>query len=682
MPIIILFKPQIYLISFNFGIILCNKTNRKEEFNYHLILLKISFNPYIHQESISSHSPSSTSSVSCNSTRFFGSTIKSFLIALVFSLIVRINGLSHLKLSSLETGASVFTFLSCFYVISRLARRGFTLGETSIFASTAVAFTLEIFRLTISRIKYRTFVDSITSSTIPTNQTLPLDLLPGLFRFPTSLIAIQHVFISASFLIGFSLSPLLIWSRRLGQQPTKRLRPTRLQPSTLHPPIPSPLPPPTTNTSSPALINSLARDAYYHQFSNPAGHYNHKEHANQSKDRMRKILSLSIYLGIIYFGWLLLRGWLGWLFNLNQSTSLSASNSFSEKFLGNGLNWFLSFCFVDWKRLAIMGYWISCLIIGIGGWTTYLIKKKRNQRKETDPHRHHHHHHHPQHHYVKDYVLLKRFRFQELTVTWVCIRLFKLMKNLFESSWWTTSLNPPNLSKPSKLNLQIDPSDQYHPLNLNQSNSSNSVSLEKKAVGNGLNFRRKFFHGLSCLMFIPAILIDPGFTSLAFTVAFVGFTLLEFLRYFAVYPIGVSIHLFFNEFIDSKDSGPVILSHFYLLTACSTGLWLEGNRLGSLIGVFVVGWSDAWASIIGRRWGKGRDWYCNRSKTVEGTLGFIGSLVWIGLVFRYFNLVEQFSILKFIMGSSLVGSLEAFTNQNDNLIVPLFAWSIFELLDL
>lgn len=30
-----------------------------------------------------------------------------------------------------------------------------------------------------------------------------------------------------------------------------------------------------------------------------------------------------------------------------------------------------------------------------------------------------------------------------------------------------------------------------------------------------------------------------------------------------------------NEFLDAKDSGTAVLSHFYLLTGCAGALWLE-----------------------------------------------------------------------------------------------------------
>lgn len=57
----------------------------------------------------------------------------------------------------------------------------------------------------------------------------------------------------------------------------------------------------------------------------------------------------------------------------------------------------------------------------------------------------------------------------------------------------------------------------------------------------------------------------------------------EYIRYFALFPFGRFIHIFLHEFVDSKDSGSAILSHFYLLTGFADSLWLEGYVLLSKI---------------------------------------------------------------------------------------------------
>ena len=63
---------------------------------------------------------------------------------------------------------------------------------------------------------------------------------------------------------------------------------------------------------------------------------------------------------------------------------------------------------------------------------------------------------------------------------------------------------------------------------------------------------------------------------MAFGVALGLFIYLEYLRYFAIWPYGKSIHMFLSEFIDSRDLGPVILSHIYLLLGCAGPVWLGG----------------------------------------------------------------------------------------------------------
>lgn len=69
---------------------------------------------------------------------------------------------------------------------------------------------------------------------------------------------------------------------------------------------------------------------------------------------------------------------------------------------------------------------------------------------------------------------------------------------------------------------------------------------------------------------------QPAFTHLSFSAAFALFIFAEYVRYFAIYPFGAVVHLFVNEFLDHKDRGTAILSHFYLLTGCAGSVWLEG----------------------------------------------------------------------------------------------------------
>ncbi|KAH7341738.1 hypothetical protein B0J17DRAFT_647710 [Rhizoctonia solani] len=193
------------------------------------------------------------------------------------------------------------------------------------------------------------------------------------------------------------------------------------------------------------------------------------------------------------------------------------------------------------------------------------------------------------------------------------------------------------------------------------------------------NGRRKFFHALAVLMFVPGISWDPAFTHLAFSLAFSLFTFSEYIRYFAIYPFGATVHVFLSEFLDEKDSGTAILSHFYLLTGCALPLWLESPwRVLGLAGVIVLGVGDALASIIGKRLGFSR-WFPSSGKTLEGTVAFAVSV----FVCNWIVAAREFTSVHIDhMGCAVIMAalLEALSKQNDNLTIPLYLWCMMVLL--
>ncbi|WWD16230.1 hypothetical protein CI109_100656 [Kwoniella shandongensis] len=195
-----------------------------------------------------------------------------------------------------------------------------------------------------------------------------------------------------------------------------------------------------------------------------------------------------------------------------------------------------------------------------------------------------------------------------------------------------------------------------------------------------VNARRKSFHALAVIMFVPGIAFDPAFTHLSFSVAFAAFNFAEYIRYFALWPFGVSVHLFLNEFLDHKDSGTAILSHFYLLAGCASPLWLEGpSEILAFFGVLSLGVGDALASIVGRRIGRVR-WSIASGKTVEGSVAFFFSMLLCSALLWAFGLVEAFIFTPYTIATVLATLLEAFSAQNDNLILPMYGWAIGTLL--
>ncbi|WVQ78617.1 hypothetical protein IAT38_000703 [Cryptococcus sp. DSM 104549] len=195
-----------------------------------------------------------------------------------------------------------------------------------------------------------------------------------------------------------------------------------------------------------------------------------------------------------------------------------------------------------------------------------------------------------------------------------------------------------------------------------------------------VNARRKSFHALAVVMFIPGIAVDPAFTHLSFSVAFAAFNFAEYIRYFALWPFGVKVHLFLNEFLDHKDSGTAILSHFYLLAGCASPLWFEGpSEILSYFGVFSLGIGDALASIVGRKIGQVR-WCTAFGKTVEGSVAFFLSVLLSSALMWAFGVVDSYKPIPYVITTALATLLEAFSAQNDNLILPMFGWAMGTLL--
>ncbi|WAQ91988.1 hypothetical protein PtA15_15A381 [Puccinia triticina] len=697
------------------------------------------------------------------------------------------------SMSVFECLFSVFTFQSCLYLTTRLARRAFTLAESSVFSSISVALMIEVIRLTSARLRYSAFLRTQRASPgppAPLSDADRLSFLPGLFRFPTPAIAIQHVLVSGIFLMAFTLAPLLVLSRRLGQRPTKRTRPStrslsRHPASHRHRSSPTrPAPPPQT-IQKPIWTSEPAQPDYYQRFSNPDAQHHSRQHESALKENLRKVIALSIYASILWIGLVVMSHWLGWLFEIGRDRRVQ--QAWWRRILGPG--WLAFFCYSFLRyphsrhpaELSVLGiglliamlvYWWICLVAAIGGWTSYLVRKRRSLRNShripseigtlagwrsswkksppssnitlasslryiadalcsprqpprasepVDP---------PSapatkcrpSHLVGKVSLLVRRTFSEPQPDTVRQRSSPPTDLLSTRPTSPSAIASPKPTLPTTPSLSAaSPS----PPPLHPQTLSGPGSLLGSTKSQHLNFKRKFFHLLVCFMFLPTIPIDIEFSSISFSVAFVIFTFCEFARYFAFYPIGAAIHLFFNEFIDEKDSGPVILSHFYLLTACSTGIWLDGlgplsrgpeaNMGGSvegggrmagllpvplarllspaeairaagvgcsiedLIGVIVLGVGDSCASIVGKRVGRVK-WSAGSSKTVEGSLAFVASVVAVSLLLRLVGLVYPFPFFRYLLGIVLAALLEAVTAQNDNLVLPLYTWSILKLL--
>ncbi|KAJ1948859.1 dolichol kinase [Linderina macrospora] len=191
-----------------------------------------------------------------------------------------------------------------------------------------------------------------------------------------------------------------------------------------------------------------------------------------------------------------------------------------------------------------------------------------------------------------------------------------------------------------------------------------------------LHIKRKSYHLLATLMFVPGFLVSPQLLHLGFTVALVGFALVECVRVFGIGPLAGPIRVFISKFVDHRDAGRLVTSHFYLLFGCALPVWLGGSSpVACLAGVLSLGIGDAVASLVGMRLGRVR--WPGSPKTVEGTAGFVFSMFAVIQCIRV-GLGDSASVgswLPLLMLLAVSGILEAFTEQNDNLMIPMFMYA-------
>ena len=215
--------------------------------------------------------------------------------------------------------------------------------------------------------------------------------------------------------------------------------------------------------------------------------------------------------------------------------------------------------------------------------------------------------------------------------------------------------------------------------------------------------RRKVFHGMMVVMFLPTIFVDPTFIALALILVLAVFLLLDLFRASQLPPLSRPLTNFLAPYVDGRDHrGPVIVSHIFLLIGCSIPLWLSlaslprgGQRpwegweaptrdLSMISGVVCVGMGDAAASLIGRRFGR-RRWCWSGGKSLEGSAAFAVAVV-LGLSLARLWLhcggwpgatgdrwpVFFCKATVAATGASLTEAV--LTGGNDNVIVPVILW--------
>lgn len=367
----------------------------------------------------------------------------------------------------------------------------------------------------------------------------------------------------------------------------------------------------------------------------------------EEKQKHRRLLALGFYAGTVLIVGGLIGFWTRWC-------------------LGNRDPWLWALFWIlegktKWTRPALLTYWGALGSISVAGWNRQLARSRRYRHRNVM-------------NGAGELMLNHHGTFEGAGARTSIIGLEGSDPST-PSTPPTESVGPLGLSFPNLANLPTLPN---LPNGTNMSNvATDWLDAANKHVPTlSVNARRKYFHALAVVMFLPGIIVDPAFSHLAFSAAFALFTFAEYVRYFALYPFGASVHVFMNEFLDQKDSGTAILSHFYLLIGCAGTVWFEGpSQLLQYTGTLVLGVGDALASIVGKRLGRHR-WLATSPKTVEGSAAFALSIVVCAWVLRVLGFSEHFSVAKYAVVAVLASVLEAFSVQNDNVILPLYMWSM------
>ncbi|KGO40261.1 YjgF/Yer057p/UK114 family [Penicillium expansum] len=225
--------------------------------------------------------------------------------------------------------------------------------------------------------------------------------------------------------------------------------------------------------------------------------------------------------------------------------------------------------------------------------------------------------------------------------------------------------------------------------------------------------RRKIFHGMMVVMFLPAIFVDPAFCAMALALVLSIFLLLDLFRASQLPPISRPLTYFLAPYVDGRDHrGPVIISHIFLLIGCSIPLWLSLSDLprtglgpwagweipsrdvSMASGVICVGMGDAAASLVGRRYGRLK-WFWGGGKSLEGSIAFVVAVTcgliavraWLVLGGWPVSGVEStegvafsahfwaWTLVKAVLAAAGTSATEAIlTGCNDNVVVPVVLW--------
>ena len=133
----------------------------------------------------------------------------------------------------------------------------------------------------------------------------------------------------------------------------------------------------------------------------------------------------------------------------------------------------------------------------------------------------------------------------------------------------------------------------------------------------------------------------------------------------------------------------MILTPIYLLVGLSLPLWIwpeaakpnPVNKLSLYSGVISVGVADTAAAVVGSAVGRIK-WVSRGSRTVEGSFAALLSSLAAVFILSSVSAVEVGNLTAVVAACVAVVLTEAFSNQVDNLTLPLVMMSVLNILAL
>ncbi|KII70676.1 Dolichol kinase [Thelohanellus kitauei] len=202
---------------------------------------------------------------------------------------------------------------------------------------------------------------------------------------------------------------------------------------------------------------------------------------------------------------------------------------------------------------------------------------------------------------------------------------------------------------------------------------------------------RKFFHFIVVFAYIPAIILDVEFLSIASSLMLWLFCVNEAIRLSKFTKISSVINSGITPYLTKSNSWFIVPNHFLLLIATSLPLWTMNfvyfgsfsnshnayRKIYLLSTLGSVGIGDAVASVVGVKFGRHK--LCLGRKSIEGMLAsIVFQFTFFAILFRIFSktIFPLYFDLIFLICAVVTSLLEALTMQEDNIIVPVITISL------